>query len=534
MRGARDGQPGDVQRQRDRAAEQRRDGWVVPALDQLEQLATREGRLGIELRHHVLLRRRPKRELDAARDVHLALEAEAVQPAHGDGFARSAHGERRLRRGAAQPQRQADRALAPLRQEPRLGQPLQFEPRHRHVGLDRPLQRPAQVTRLAQSAQQIERRQRRDPQRRRALQRDVAVKGQLALLEEQAGPRVDLLDDLGSQAVRLEREGGARLPQRAGGDEVRANKTAQPLVLRGGNLRGGGERRQIDLVELGFELDGRALGLLRELQRRHLAVEAEAQQAGRRDPAVGLEPARVQGRVRLPVEAQIARRPRARAVDVRAHIDVGLLLRPLHHGVGVDHAVQAEIPCQREEGKMIELEARQHHRRVDARRLPRGLRPQLRREAQPAVIADQLERLDDHLVAEVDVGIVGEVERIAGVRDDEVGEDETVLVVVDPRVARQLQRAAPHAGVDAHVGDGPLEAHVDARRAQIDAGRDEPLPGNLQRSVRLGQRSDQRALHGEAVGRQRRPPAQVRRAQAHARVGPGRRSGDVRRELHRP
>ena len=56
----------------------------------------------------------------------------------------------------------------------------------------------------------------------------------------------------------------------------------------------------------------------------------------------------------------------------------------------------------------------------------------------------------------------------------EVREEQAVLVVVDPRVAGELQRAVLHAGVDAHVRDRPLEAHVDARRAEVDVADLQP------------------------------------------------------------
>ena len=113
-------------------------------------------------------------------------------------------------------------------------------------------------------------------------------------------------------------------------------------------------------------------------------MKSKRKSAAPRHPSVRLEHAGVDVRVGVRVDQELAGRPGAGAVQLRLQIDVRRGARPLDHGVGVEHAAQRKILGQRELGQAVELEFGDHHRRVDAA----GRRPQLRLEAQAAVIAE--------------------------------------------------------------------------------------------------------------------------------------------------
>ena len=76
-------------------------------------------------------------------------------------------------------------------------------------------------------------------------------------------------------------------------------------------------------------------------------------------------------------------------MQVGAQVEVGRRPRTLHDGVGVEHAVQAQILRQRELRQPVQLEARHHQGDVHAP----GRRLELRLEAQGAVLAHQVDGL---------------------------------------------------------------------------------------------------------------------------------------------
>ena len=184
----------------------------------------------------------------------------------------------------------------------------------------------------------------------------------------------------------------------------------------------------------------------------------------------------------------------------------------------------------RELGKPIQLEIRDHHRRVD----PAGRRLELGLQAYAAVIAQQLDGLEHHRAAEVDVRVAGEMEGIPRIGDEEVRQRQAVLVVIDLGVARQLENASGHRGVDPKARQRPLQRHVDPRRAQIDRARGEPLRRQTQRTVRPLQRPMQRAVHGQALGGNGSTPEELWRAQAHRCVRRGGRARHARGQPRGP
>ena len=95
-----------------------------------------------------------------------------------------------------------------------------------------------------------------------AAQLDGGVERRRALLDEETGPRVHLLDRLRPQVVRLEGHGGPRGRQGPSGDDARVDHAAGALLLQRGQLRRLGQPREIELREPRLELDGR-IGRLR-------------------------------------------------------------------------------------------------------------------------------------------------------------------------------------------------------------------------------------------------------------------------------
>ena len=214
LRRARDGQAGNLQRQRDRAIEQRRDRVRIVAPGRhLDQLRARKRGAGIQPRHHVALRLRADRQLDLIDDVQLSLETEPVQPPDGHVLARAVQMELRFCRRPAQPRAQAEDARAPLGKQARSRQPLELEPGDRDLGGEGALDRAAQVALLFHRPLQIERRLRGEAERRRAAQRDAAVERRFAPFQEHARLRVDVLDPVGADVLDVERE---CRPRRAG------------------------------------------------------------------------------------------------------------------------------------------------------------------------------------------------------------------------------------------------------------------------------------------------------------------------------
>ena len=245
---ARDGQARNLQRRGDRAVEQRRDGvGLAAARPQREELLAREREAGIEPRHHQILRLRAERQLDRVGDDQLALETEAMQAPDGDVLSSGIDLQRRVCDRAGQPHAEVHLARAALGKEARLRQPPELELRHRQFRLERPLQGGAQIRLVLEGALQVKRRLRGEAQRRRSAERDGAIDRGLALLEEQAQPRVDVLDLLRADVVRIDRQRRPRRTERAARDQVQVDQPVRALLLQLGDLRGLGELRQIDL-----------------------------------------------------------------------------------------------------------------------------------------------------------------------------------------------------------------------------------------------------------------------------------------------
>ena len=231
--------------------------------------------------------------------------------------------------------------------------------------------------------------------------------------------------------------------------------------------------------------------------------------------------------MRLRVEGQIACGTRPRSPQLHAHVDVGPGTRSLDDGVGVEHAVQPEVLRHCEPGKAVELEPGDHEGRVN----PSRRRLHLRLEADASVLADELDGLEHERVAEVDARVVREAQRVSRIGDEEVGEAQAVLVVVDLRVPGELDRAVGDSGIDAHVRQRPLQRHVDVRRPEIDRACREPPGDESQRAVRPLERPAQVAVDSESVRVDRSGPPQPRRAQTHRGVGRTRRTGHTRDQM---
>jgi len=145
----------------------------------------------------------------------------------------------------------------------------------------------------------------------------------------------------------------------------------------------------------------------------------------------------------------------------------------------------------RELGQPVELELRDHDGRVD----PPRRRLHLRLETHAAMLAHQVDRFEHQLVGES-----ARFRRARGAacfpaRPLEVREQKAVLVVVDLRVAGELDVSAGDGGVDAQVREWPFQLDVGARRTQVDGARGELSRGYVERAVGSLQRPAQRAVH---------------------------------------
>ena len=147
------------------------------------------------------------------------------------------------------------------------------------------------------------------------------------------------------------------------------------------------------------------------------------------------------------------------------------------------------------------------------------------------MLADELDGLEHERVAEVDARVVREAQRVSRIGDEEVGEAQAVLVVIDLRVPGELDRAVGDSGIDAHVRQRPLQRHVDVRRPEIDRACREPPGDESQRAVRPLERPAQVAVDSESVRVDRSGPPQPRRAQTHRGVGRTRRTGHTRDQM---
>ena len=263
LRGTRDRQARDVQIERNGAIEQRRDrGPVTPAHQHLHQLSSGERRGHLGLRHDVALRLRAEFGLHLVLDGEGPLEREAVQAPDGDLVACRVHVERRIPRCSPQTRRQAHGAGTARRQEAGPGKSFKRKLRHGEICLDRTIQHAAQIRPIAERARQIEGNLRGERESRLAAQLDGAIERCRALLDEETGPRVHLLDRLRPQVVRLEGHSGPRGRQGPSGDDARVDHAAGALLLQRGQLRRLGQPREIELREPRLELDGR-IGRLR-------------------------------------------------------------------------------------------------------------------------------------------------------------------------------------------------------------------------------------------------------------------------------
>ena len=224
------------------------------------------------------------------------------------------------------------------------------------------------------------------------------------------------------------------------------------------------------------------------------------------------------------VEGKIFRLAHSNATNVRAEIEVRGSARSLHDRVRVEHPVKGQVLRHGELRKPIQLEFRDHHGCVD----PAGGRLDLRLQAQASVIADQLDGFEHQHVAEVDVRVARQMEGISRIGDEEVRQRQAVLVVVDLRVAGELESAPGHRGIDSKARERPLQRHVDSRRAQIDRARGEPLRRQTQRAVGPLEWPMQRAVHGQVVGGNGSAPEELSRTQAQRCVRRGRRTRHAR------
>jgi len=118
---------------------------------------------------------------------------------------------------------------------------------------------------------------------------DGAVERSRALLDQESGPRVHLLDRLGAQAARLEGYGGPWGRQAPAGDDAGVDHPAGVLLLQGRQLRRLGQTREIELREAHLELDG-LIGRLRgDGLHRQLTLEIDADEPASGGPAFGLQ-----------------------------------------------------------------------------------------------------------------------------------------------------------------------------------------------------------------------------------------------------
>ena len=415
-------------------------------------------------------------------------------------------------------------AATARRQEAGPGEPLQLKFRHGEICLDRTIEHAAQVRPLAERARQIEGNLCREGKSGLAVQLDGAVERGRALLDHESGPRIHLLDGLGAQIVRLDGHGCPWGRQAPAGDDASVDHAASALLLQGGQLCRLGQPGEVELRQPRLELDGRVGRLRSDGLYRQLTLKIDADDPASGRPTIGLQDAAAEVGMNVPVDGKISGRPRSRAADVGAHIEVRDRAWSFHDRVRFQHAVKSEVLRHHELGKPIQLEIRDHHRRVD----PAGRRLDLRLQAHAAVIAHQLDGLEHHRIAEVDVRIAREMEDVSRIGDEEVRQGQAVLVFIDLRIAGELENAPGHRGVDSKARERPLQRHFDPRRAQIDRACGEPLRRETQRAVRPLQRPMQRAIDGQAVGGNGSAPEELRRAQAHRCIGRGGRARHAR------